>query len=105
MLGQRIRTALKLSTLSQDALAERTGITQSTLSRIIRGQREASLVELAAISQATGVSLAFLRRELDLPVDTRVAARSSDGASMSALQDRISGCIALDRCLDEYGIE
>lgn len=60
-LGDRIRDARTRAELSQEQLAERAGVYQTTLSRWERGGGEnASARALQAIAEATGVSLAWL---------------------------------------------
>lgn len=53
-VGARVERARAAAGLSQRALADLTGISQPTLSRIIAGDRAAKLPELAAIAWATG---------------------------------------------------
>lgn|SRR5690554_6551965 len=59
-VGALIERARAAAGLSQRALAEATGISQSTLSRIISGDREAKMPEVVAIAWATGHTVAQL---------------------------------------------
>ena len=59
-VGTRVDRARAAAGLSQRALADMTGISQPTLSRIISGDRTAKLPELAAIAQATGTLITEL---------------------------------------------
>jgi XRE family aerobic/anaerobic benzoate catabolism transcriptional regulator len=51
----RVRELRKRAGLSQKALAAAAGVCQSAISRIERGQRNASLTKLAAIARALRV--------------------------------------------------
>ncbi|WP_092255920.1 hypothetical protein [Corynebacterium cystitidis] len=53
---------------------------------MVRGEREASLEELANLSGATGLPLSYFLRSDSLPESTSVAARATYGASMKTLQ-------------------
>lgn len=59
-IGARIERARAAAGLSQRALADATGISQSTLSRIISGDRVAKMPELVAIAWETGHTVAQL---------------------------------------------
>ena len=60
-VGTRIERARVAAGLSQRTLADTTGISQSTLSRVISGQRAAKLPELVAVAWATGVTVSELQ--------------------------------------------
>jgi len=57
-VGARIEHARIAAGLSQRALADMTGTSQPTLSRVVSGQRAAKMPELIAIAWATGVTVA-----------------------------------------------
>ena len=99
----RIETARSAAGVSQRDLARRTGISQSTLSRITRGKREATLPELLAIAEATGHTLTELTGS---PLETRVhwAARATNGAQMDALTRQLLHFLELDAYLDDQAI-
>ncbi len=59
-VGTLIERANLAAGLGQRALADATGISQSTLSRIIGGERRAKLPEVVAIAWATGQTVAQL---------------------------------------------
>lgn len=54
-VGALIERARLAAGLSQRTLADMTGISQSTLSRIISGNRVAKIPEITAIAWATGL--------------------------------------------------
>lgn len=98
-----IESARVAAGLSQRALAERTGISQSTLSRILSGDRPIKTPELIAIAAATGCTVAQLT---DHAIANRVlcAARATDGATMNAMRQRVLHFMELDAYLDEHAI-
>ena len=59
-VGALIERARVAAGLSQRGLADATGISQPTLSRIISGNRVAKLPEIVLIAQATGYTVAQL---------------------------------------------
>jgi DNA-binding XRE family transcriptional regulator len=59
-IGALIERARAAAGLSQRALADMTGISQPTLSRIISGDRVAKIPEIIAIAWATGHTVAQL---------------------------------------------
>lgn len=103
-VGDRIQRVLDQIELTQRELAAETGISQSTLSRIISGDRKAKTPELASIAGATGVTVAeLLGNATDTPV--LFATRSTNNASMSTLYQQLLRYIELDNYLADYGIE
>ncbi len=56
-LGKRIRKERKAQHLTQEALAEKVGISLSFLGHIERGSRKASIETLVGIANTLGVSL------------------------------------------------
>lgn len=84
-------------------MAREAGMSQATLSRVVRGQRRATLDELSHLSGAMDLPLSYFLRKDSLPESTSMAARSADGPSMELLQRRIAGFIDADRHLEEYG--
>jgi len=102
-VGEAVEAARRDAGLSQRALADRTGISQSTLSRIIAGDRVAKLPELIRIADKTGYPVALLTGST---VEPRVqcAARATNGADMTAMRNSLLYFIELDAYLDEYAI-
>ncbi len=60
-LAQRIRAFRKLKGLTQQELAERTGISLAVLGAIERGNRRAEEQMLAQIAEVLGISLQELK--------------------------------------------
>lgn len=58
--GQRIRTLLKNSGMSQRELAERVGATESAVSKYVSGEREPRAEVLANIATALGTTVEYL---------------------------------------------
>lgn len=56
----RVRELRKRAGMTQKALADATGLCQSAISRIERGQRDVSLATLSAIARALGVPVKSL---------------------------------------------
>lgn len=102
--GERIEVARQRSGLSQRDLAAATGISQSTLSRIISGERTAKVPELVVIALATGHTLAELTGRGCLADRVQSAARATSGADMAAMRRELLHYLELDAHLDEQGI-
>ncbi len=58
-IGRRIKARREYLRLSQEALAERTGVSRVTISNWERGERSISAVELPALAAALTVPLAY----------------------------------------------
>lgn len=98
-----IESARTASGLSQRALAERAGISQTTLNRILSGDRVAKMPELILIADAVGCTVSQLAGS-DLAGRVQCAARASDGTSMEAMRQRLLHFMELDAYLDEQAI-
>lgn len=98
-----IESARTAAGLSQRALADRTGISQATLNRILGGDRVAKMPEIILIADAVGCTVAQLTGS---PVAGRVycAARSTNGANMDSMRQRLLHFMELDAYLDDYAI-
>ncbi len=62
-LGKRVRTRRKMMGLTQEALAEKLGISCSFVGHIERGSRKMSMETLIKISDIMGVSCDFLLQD------------------------------------------
>ncbi|AII11482.1 helix-turn-helix domain-containing protein [Rhodococcus opacus] len=102
--GARIDRAMKAAGLSQRTLGAMTGISQSTLSRIIAGDRPAKMNELLAISTATGSTVAELTGTSVVAGRVQCAARSANGSNMEQMREKLLHFLELDAYLDEQGI-
>ena len=78
-LGQRIRELRVRRNWTQDALAERAGVSKAMLSKVERGENNPTLVVAAKIAAALGLTMSQLigaderRRALRLPKEQRVS--------------------------------
>jgi transcriptional regulator with XRE-family HTH domain len=102
--GERIERAREATGLSQRALASATGISQSTLSRIISGDRPAKMPELVVIAAATGRTIAELTGQSQIAKRVKCAARATSGSSMEAMRQELVHYLELDAYLDDQGI-
>jgi transcriptional regulator with XRE-family HTH domain len=103
-VGARIDRAREAAGISQRNLADTTGISQSTLSRIISGDREAKLPELVEIAGATGHTLAELTGTGTVADRVQCAARSTNGSGMAGMRAALLHFLELDDYLDDQAI-
>ncbi|MGA8116992.1 MAG: helix-turn-helix transcriptional regulator [Actinocatenispora sp.] len=101
MLIERARVA---AGLSQRALADATGISQSTLSRIASGDRVAKMPEVVAIAWVTGHTVAQLTGSGAVASRVQCAARATDGAPMDGMREALLHFLELDEYLDDHAI-
>lgn len=59
-LGRSIRAAREERGISQEALADAAGMDRSHMGRIERGERNVSVLNVARVAEALGVSIASL---------------------------------------------
>lgn len=87
-VGRRVKTAYEAAGLSQRQLSDLTEISQSTLSRIVSGERTAKTGELFDIARATGISVSDL---IESVAASRMfyAPRASDATYMTVMCDRL----------------
>ncbi|WP_144792362.1 helix-turn-helix domain-containing protein [Kocuria palustris] len=102
-IGPAIEAARTAAGLSQRALQDRTGISQSTLSRIVSGKREAKMTEIMVIAEATGSTISQLTGT-DASRRVQCAARSANGAEMTGMRQQLLRFVELDAQLDDQGI-
>ncbi len=102
-LASAVRQAQALAGLSQRDLADKTGISQPTLNRILTGVRAPKMPELILIADATGCTIAQL---VDSQIADRVqcAARATNGSDMESMRQRLLHFIELDAYLDDQAI-
>lgn len=103
-VGANIDRARESAGLSQRALADRTGIPQATLSRIIAGERVAKMPEIIRLADATGYTVGYLAGEGDLSERVRLVARATNGSAMAAMRQQLLHYLELDAYLDDQGI-
>lgn len=95
-VGMRIERARTAAGLSQRALADITGISQPTLSRVVSGQRTAKMPELVAIAWATGVTVAELAGTGTVAERVECAARATNHADMDSMREALLHFLELD---------
>ncbi|KQB84368.1 helix-turn-helix domain-containing protein [Corynebacterium oculi] len=98
-----INHALKAAKISQRGLAARTGISQTTLSRIISGDRAPTMPEVILIADATGHTVAQLTGTA-LEQRVQYAARTTNNADAAAMRERLLHFIEIDSYLEDQGI-
>lgn len=103
-VGTRVEKARSAAGLSQRQLADITGISQPTLSRIISGDRTAKMPELIAIARATGVLVTELTGPATVAERALCAARATGGADMDGMREEILHFLELDAYLADQAI-
>ena len=103
-VSARVERARVAAGLSQRTLADMTGISQPTLSRIISGDRSAKLPELAAIAWATGVLVTELTGHGTVAGRVQCAARATGSADMEAMREALLRFLELDDYLSDQAI-
>lgn len=105
MAEHAVELARRSARLTQRGLAQATGISQSTLSRIIAGERAAKVPELIAVADATGWSLGALSGRSDVADRTECAARVTNDADGDGLRASLLRFLELDAYLEDQAIE
>lgn len=103
-VGVRIERARTAAGLSQRALADMTGISQPTLSRVVSGQRTAKMPELVAIAWATGATVAELAGTGTVAERVECAARATNHADMDSMREALLHFLELDDYLSGQAI-
>jgi transcriptional regulator with XRE-family HTH domain len=103
-VGALIERARAAAGLSQRALADMTGISQPTLSRIISGDRVAKIPEIIAIAWATGHTVAQLTGAETVADRVECAARATNDSGMDGMRQALLHFLELDDYLDEQAI-
>ena len=103
-VGALIDRARAAAGLSQRRLAEATGISQATLSRIISGDRIAKMPEIVLIAGATGHTVAQLTGTGDLAARVQCAARATNDCDMDGMRQTLLHYLELDSYLDDQAI-
>lgn len=103
-IGALVDRARAAAGLSQRGLADKAGISQATLSRIISGDRVAKMPEIIAIAWATGHTVAQITGAGTIADRLQWAARATNGTSMEAMQRTLLYFMELDDYLDDYAI-
>ena len=103
-VGTLIERARLTAGLSQRALADVTGISQSTLSRIISGDRAAKMPEIMLIAQGTGYTGAQLTGTGTVADRIQCAARATNDSGMERIRETLLRFLELDDYLDDQAI-
>src|SRR5262245_60345460 len=103
-IGALIERARVAAGLSQRALADTSGISQPTLSRIISGDRVAKVPELVAIAWATGHTLAQLTGAGTVADRVQWAARATNDSDMEGMRLALLHFLELNDHLDDHAI-
>jgi transcriptional regulator with XRE-family HTH domain len=103
-VGRLIERARVAAGLSQRGLADATGISQPTLSRIISGDRTAKLPEIVLIAQATGHTVAQLTGTGTVADRVQCAARATNDSDMDGMRETLLRFLELNDYLDDQAI-
>lgn len=103
-IGARVDRARIAAGLSQRSLAEETGISQPTLSRIISGDRVAKMSELVAIAWATGHTIAQVTGAETVADRAQYAARATNNCGMESMRQALLHFLDLNEYLDDQAI-
>ncbi len=103
-VGALIERARVAAGLSQRALADMTGVSQSTLSRIISGDRVAKMPEVVAVAWATGHTVAQLTGAGTVTDRAQCAARATDDSGMDRMREALLHFLELDDYLNDQAI-
>lgn len=103
-IGALVERARVAAGLSQRALADATGISQSTLSRIIAGDRAAKMPEIMLIAQATGHTIPQLTGTGTVADRVQCAARATNGSSMDGMRAALLDFLQLNDYLHDQAV-
>jgi transcriptional regulator with XRE-family HTH domain len=103
-VGALIERARMAAGLSQRGLADATGISQPTLSRIISGSRMAKMPEIVLIAEATGHTIPQLTGTGTVADRVQCAARATNGSDMEGMRDALIGFLELNDYLEDQAV-
>lgn len=103
-IGTLIERARVAAGLSQRALADETGISQSTLSRIISGDRVAKMPEIVLIAHATGHTVAQLTGARVVADRVQCATRATNDSDMEGMREALMHFLELNDYLDDQAV-
>ncbi len=103
-VGALIQRARVAAGLSQRGLADATGISQSTLSRIISGDRVAKVPEIVLIAQVTGHTVAQLTGIGTVAERAQCAVRATNDPGMEGMREALLHFLELNDYLDDQAI-
>ncbi|MDO5722120.1 MAG: helix-turn-helix transcriptional regulator [Actinomycetaceae bacterium] len=102
-VGKNLARARKEVGFTQRDLAQQSGISQPTIHRIEKDQREATVAEIAVLADACGVLASDLTGRTSLANEVRCAARTDD-TNFTDLFDYLIYAFALSQRLDELSV-
>lgn len=103
-VGALIERARVAAGLSQRGLADATGISQPTLSRIISGDRVAKMPEIVLLAEVTGHTVAQLAGTGTVADRVQCAPRATNGSGMEGMREALLHFLELDDYLDDQAI-
>ncbi|GAA3459389.1 helix-turn-helix domain-containing protein [Saccharothrix longispora] len=103
-VGALVERARVAAGLSQRALADVTGISQPTLSRIISEDRVAKMSEVVAIAWATGHTVAQLTGMRAVADRVECVARATNDSGMDRMREALLHFLELDDYLNDQAI-
>lgn len=103
-IGSLIAGAMDDAGLSQRALSDRTDISQSTISRILAGERVAKMPEIIQIAWATGRTVTHLSGIRSISERAQCAARATNGTAMNGMRGSLLNFLELDEYLTRQAI-
>ncbi len=98
-LGARVAWARKVAGLSQAALASQVGLDRSSLSRIETGERKVDALELVALGEALGRSIAWFTTADPRVASWREGGDEPDSSRAAVLLDELRSDVAQLRAL------
>lgn len=102
-VGQNLKLARETVGFTQRDLAQRSGISQSTIQRVETGTRGATTAEIAVLADACGVLVADLTGTNSLEGEVRCAGRTDD-ANFADLFDYLIYAFGISQRLEELGV-
>ena len=102
-VGARVLRARKHIAMSQRALAQASGLSQATLSRIEAQVRTPKMDEVVALAWALGCTTGDLTGSA-VADRLECAARTTEGADMHAMRNELAFYLTLDAYLEDQAI-
>lgn len=102
-INSKVESAMRMASFTQRELADATGISQSTISRIVSGERSPKMPEIIKIADALGLTVPQLTGSA-VAKRTQIAARATNGSAMSAMKKRLTYFLELDEHLEDQAI-
>ena len=104
-IGARIADRREGKGMNQRDLSAATGISQTMLSHIERGQRTAGADQLVSLSWALGTTYGDLIGDTEVRDRLIYAARANSEAAVKAMVDEVAFYFELGAHLDDFGVQ